>query len=165
MASRVIPLLDETLYLFDQNLRDNTLSFLVNTFLVAAGYRPLYIGDLPVDKEILSKAIQTFNTVEFTSANGMIYVHSPYLDPKRKLSATELGLLLNYLTPVDFRSPPPNLITLEFFINYKTAYRITLLSYKVRRDLPIDQILVQRDRMKLLLSPLDVSVEFDLLTN
>lgn len=104
MAPRVVPLLDETLYLFDQTIRDNTLRFIINTFLVAVGYHPLYIDDLSVDKEILSRVIQTFYTVELTSANKMIYVHSPYLD----------------------------LLTLKFFIDYKTAYRISLMNYKIR---------------------------------
>jgi len=142
----------------------HAISFIINCYLVAVGFRPLFIDDsLSHDRKFIDTLIpesqSLFPTLLFEYKGSFLYVHQSILEIKYHTSK-ELGALLNYIDPIDVNLPPENKKRINFYFHYKGLTDIDLMTYVIRGTTQIDTITNKILQLNLLLDPFNIIIEF-----
>ncbi len=154
MATAVISLLDSYL------ASPEALSFIINSYLVAVGYRPLYSVDIRDESqlnELIRRVAPVFPSLTFTGA----LVHNVYWTPNYK-THREMGTLLNYPESIDIQSSTSEKNLLLLWALYKNV-KIPLNQHLVLGTTQVSQLTNRLIELRLLLKPLNVlpSMELD----
>lgn len=161
--SQIQNVMDQYASLEDQSKSSIALQFIINSYLVAVGFRPLFASDTWSRDEIfwenlIQQAIRLFPQLSFYRQNKHTYVHHPLLMFEYE-NDKELGALLNFIDLVDLNNKPEDKNSVGFLCSYKNVKNIILTSYIIRGSTQVSKITNKVFQMRLLLKNLNVKVQ------
>jgi hypothetical protein len=138
------------------------LEFIVNCYLVAVGFRPVFLSDvwhkdLNFHESLIQQSAILFPQLSFYRDGNYTYIHHPLL--KFEIgNDKELGALLNFIDFIDLDNKPEDTKTVEFVFNYKNVTGVTLTSYIIRGSTSVNQVTNKLFQLNLLLKNINVQL-------
>ena len=148
---------------FNNNKEKYAIEFILNSYLVAVGFRPLFLEDMFLhdvnyQETYIQQTMLLFPQLSFDRVDRFVYVHHPLLQLDIAASDRDLGALLNFIDFIDLKNPPADKRSVIFFCQYQNVQDIILTSYMIYESTQLDQINNKVFQLELLLKPLDVHV-------
>jgi hypothetical protein len=139
-------------------------AIVINCYLVAVGYRPLYLPSPTFDSDItdgvILDVVKPFTTLSVTRlGDNYLLVHNKLYAPNYS-SHKELGALLNYPDPFDISKNTSEKIHVATWGHYKNV-RIPINQYLVTSNTQVSQITNRLLEMRLLLKAVNVQITIE----
>lgn len=155
MNTAVTELLDSYLTSLD------ALDFIINCYLVAVGYRPLYSANVPVENEkLVVKTASVFPSLKFSGRYPNFLVHNSLWIPNHQTDR-EFGALLNYTEVIEIKTDTSQKNLLLWWAFYRNT-KIPLNQHLVFGTTQVSQITNKVIELRLLLKPLNVNIVVEL---
>ena len=153
-------------YTLDKYKSGLALGFIINSYLVAVGFRPLFFSDtwsLDVQfwEKVISDTKYLFPQLTFYRNGNFTYVHHPLLlFDADAISDKELGALLNFIDFVDLNNKAEYRSSVGFICEYRNAkdIPIPILGYIIHGSTQVSQVTNKVVQLRLLLKNINVNV-------